>query len=82
MVLWCYAAPITGVLSLGLTLGCAGLSVAGGVTNTEASLVNHGWEKSDTERAGETATAMVNIIEVFEEFVSIYAHAFPRAREY
>ena len=61
-MLWCYAAPITGVLSLGLTLSCAGLSVAGGVTNTEASLVNHSWEKSDTERSGTTATAVVNII--------------------
>ena len=33
-------APITGILSLGLTLGCAGLGVAGAVTNTTASLVN------------------------------------------
>ena len=76
------AAPFTGGLSLGLTLGGAGLGVAGGVTNITASLVNHGWEKSDTERAKDATTAVVNIIEVFEELLTICVHAFTQAREY
>ena len=76
------AAPFTTGLSLGLTLGGAGLGVAGGVTSTTASLVHHGLEKSDIKRAKEATTEVVTIAKVFGEFLTICVHAFTQARDY
>ena len=82
MVIGGIAAPFTGGLSLGLTLGGAGLGVAGGLTNITASLVNHGLEKSDIERAKIANIEVVNTIEAFEEFLTNCVHAFTQARDY
>ena len=62
MVIWgTIAAPFTGGLSLGLTLGGTGLGVVGGVTNI---------------------TAVVNIIKVSDELMTICVHAFTKAQEH
>ena len=76
------AAAFTGGLSLGLTLGGAGLGAAGGLTTVTGALINQGWEKSDTERARECTTSIVRIIKDLEEFLTTCVDAFTRAREY
>ena len=53
-----------------------------GVTNITGSLVNHGLEKSVNERAMVASRALVNIIKVSEEFMTICVHAFTKAQEY
>ena len=75
-------APFTAGLSLGLTLGGAGLGIAGGLTTVTGALINQGWEKSDTERARESTTSIIRIIQDFEEFLTICVDAFTRAQEY
>lgn len=65
-------APVTGGLSLGLSVGSAAVGVAGAATSITGSLINQSWEKGEGKKSGEEFTKVRSGILRLQSFLNTY----------
>ena len=75
-------APFTGGASLALTVGGVATGGAGGITGLVGSLVNQGWEKSESKKVNKATGALFRATFSLQAFLNEYINNLKKAAEF
>ena len=76
------AAPFTAGASLAATAAGTALAVGGGVTSFTASMVKHGWDKSQTKEGEQVTKKVCKQAQILSECLSFYCDTMTKFYEY